>query len=217
MKQNPFDTGQPESSQLRVVEFLGEEFQHHVVMKIGVFADGVADAAGKVPERVGRAFGFAASVGFGLGNGGVGLPLEVAISIKGKDHKGAAAMKFLRQAETEYPALAPVLAVQKAYLAKRGLRGVYKGGIGSYSLALMALHSMQQAAARSAGAEGGLGAGDDDMKDATAAPIAAIAASGPMEAPSPSAIVFAKMIEGAASQWAWRLLISPNKYVRRRG
>ena len=108
----------------------------------------------------------AASVGFGLGNGGVGLPLEVAISIKGKDHKGAAAMKFLRQAETEYPALAPVLAVQKAYLAKRGLRGVYKGGIGSYSLALMALHSMQQAAARSAGAEGGLGAGDDDMKDA---------------------------------------------------
>ena len=102
----------------------------------------------------------AASVGFGLGNGGVGLPLEVAISIKGKDHKGAAAMKFLRQAETEYPALAPVLAVQKAYLAKRGLRGVYKGGIGSYSLALMALHSMQQAAARRAGAEGGVGAGD---------------------------------------------------------
>lgn len=108
----------------------------------------------------------AASVGFGLGNGGVGLPLEVAISIKSKDHKGAAAMKFLRQAETEYPALAPVLAVQKAYLAKRGLRGVYKGGIGSYSLALMALHSMQQAAARSAGAEGGLGAGYDDAKDA---------------------------------------------------
>ena len=45
----------------------------------------------------------AASVGFGLGNGGVGLPPEVAISIKGKDHKGAAAMKFLRQAETEHP------------------------------------------------------------------------------------------------------------------
>ena len=107
-----------------------------------------------------------ASVGFGLGNGGVGLPLEVAISIKGKDHKGAAAMKFLRQAENEYPALAPVLAVQKAYLANRGLRGVYKGGIGSYSLALMALHSMQQAASKSAGAEDGSGAGDDDARDA---------------------------------------------------
>ena len=59
-----------------------------------------------------------------------------------------------------------MLAVQKAYLANRGLRGVYKGGIGSYSLALMALHSMQQAAAKSAGAEGGSGAGDDDAKDA---------------------------------------------------
>ena len=75
-------------------------------------------------------------------------------------------MKFLRQAENEYPALAPVLAVQKAYLANRGLRGVYKGGIGSYSLALMALHSMQQAASKSAGVEDGSGAGDDDARDA---------------------------------------------------
>ena len=82
-----------------------------------------------------------ATLGLGLGQGGVGLPLEVHISVKDRNHKGAATVKFLQQAEAEYPALAPVLAVQKAYLASRGLRGVYKGGIGSYSLALLALHA----------------------------------------------------------------------------
>ena len=34
----------------------------------------------------------------------------------------------------------------KAWLAKKGLRGVYKGGIGSYSLALLALHALQRKA-----------------------------------------------------------------------
>ena len=87
-----------------------------------------------------------ATLGLGLGQGGVGLPLEVHISVKDRNHKGAATVKFLQQAEAEYPALAPVLAVQKAYLASRGLRGVYKGGIGSYSLALLALHALQRKA-----------------------------------------------------------------------
>ena len=87
-----------------------------------------------------------ATLGMGLGQGGVGLPLEVHISVKDRNHKGAATVKFLQQAEAEYPALAPVLAVQKAYLASRGLRGVYKGGIGSYSLALLALHALQRKA-----------------------------------------------------------------------
>ena len=75
-----------------------------------------------------------------------GTPLEVHISIKDRAHKGAATVKFLRQAETEYPALASVLCVQKTWLAKKGLRGVYKGGIGSYSLALLALHALQRKA-----------------------------------------------------------------------
>jgi hypothetical protein len=82
----------------------------------------------------------------GLGQGGVGLPLEVHISIKDRHHKGTPTVRFLQQAELEYPALTPVLAVQKAYLASRGLRGVYKGGIGSYSLALLTLHSLQRRA-----------------------------------------------------------------------
>ena len=42
--------------------------------------------------------------------------------------KGAPTVRFLQQAEAQYAALAPVLAVQKAYLANRGLRGVYKVG-----------------------------------------------------------------------------------------
>ena len=87
-----------------------------------------------------------ATLGMGLGQGGVGLPLEVHISIKDRNHKGASTVKFLRQAEAEYPALTPVLSVQKAYLAVRGLRGVYKGGIGSYSLALLAIHALQHKA-----------------------------------------------------------------------
>ena len=76
----------------------------------------------------------------------LGTPLEVHISVKDRNHKGAATVKFLRQAEAEYPALAPVLCVQKAWLAKKGLRGVYKGGVGSYSLALLALHALQRKA-----------------------------------------------------------------------
>ena len=76
----------------------------------------------------------------------VGFPLEVHISVKDRNHKGAATVKFLRQAEAEYPALTSVLCVQKAWLYKKGLRGVYKGGIGSYSLALLALHELQRKA-----------------------------------------------------------------------
>ena len=76
----------------------------------------------------------------------LGTPLEVHISVKDRHHKGAATVKFLRQAEADYPALSSVLCVQKAWLAKHGLRGVYKGGIGSYSLALLALHALQRKA-----------------------------------------------------------------------
>ena len=76
----------------------------------------------------------------------LGTPLEVHISVKDRNHKGAATVKFLRQAESEYPALSSVLCVQKAWLARKGLRGVYKGGIGSYSLALLALHALQRKA-----------------------------------------------------------------------
>ena len=79
-------------------------------------------------------------------NSSLSFPLEVHISVKDKSHKGATTVKFLRQAETEYPALSSVLSVQKAWLAKKQLRGVYKGGIGSYSLALLALHALQRKA-----------------------------------------------------------------------
>ena len=76
----------------------------------------------------------------------LGTPLEVHISVKDRNFKGAATVKFLRQAEAEYPAFSSVLCVLKAWLAKKGLRGVYKGGIGSYSLALLALHALQRKA-----------------------------------------------------------------------
>ena len=98
----------------------------------------------------------------------MGLPLEVHISVKDRNHKGAATVKFLQQAEAEYPALAPVLAVQKAYLASRGLRGVYKGGIGSYSLALLALHALQRKAHEDKTREA---AADDASPDAADARI----------------------------------------------
>ena len=109
-----------------------------------------------------------ATLGLGLGQGGVGLPLEVHIAVKDRNHKGAATVKFLQQAEAEYPALAPVLAVQKAYLASRGLRGVYKGGIGSYSLALLALHALQRKAHEDKTREA---AADDASPDAADARI----------------------------------------------
>ena len=48
---------------------------------------------------------------------------------------------------------------KKAYLANRGLRGVYKGGIGSYSLALLTLFSLQRRAFEEHGAAGGAGQG----------------------------------------------------------
>jgi hypothetical protein len=88
----------------------------------------------------------------------------VHISVKDRAHKGAATVKFLQHAELEYPALTPVLAVEKAFLSNRGLRGVYKGGIGSYSLALLTLFSLQRRAevnanaGRDSGGEGGPGA-----------------------------------------------------------
>ena len=103
----------------------------------------------------------------GLNNGGVGLQLEVHISVKDRAHKGAATVKFLQHAELEYPALTPVLAVEKAFLSNRGLRGVYKGGIGSYSLALLTLFSLQRRAAVK-DAEGGGDGGGDGGPDATA-------------------------------------------------
>ena len=76
----------------------------------------------RIPQRRRRAARFPpvlprparSALGLGLGQGGVGLPLEVHISVKDRNHKGAATVKFLQQAEAEYPALAPVLAVQKA-------------------------------------------------------------------------------------------------------
>ena len=96
------------------------------------------------------------SPGLGMGqHGAVGLPLEVHISIKDRNHKGSPTVRFLQQAELEYPALTPMLVVQKAFLAGRGLRGVYKGGIGSYALALLTLHSLQRKAHEDARHGGG--------------------------------------------------------------
>lgn len=128
------------------------------------------------------------------------MPLEVHISIKDRNHKGIPTVRFLQQAELEYPALTPLLSVQKAYLANRGLRGVYKGGIGSYSLALLALHSLQmraheeaeeaRKAAAVAGGSGGdgaakpLGNGDGDGDgDVGAAAVAATAKGGGSRVP----------------------------------
>ena len=80
----------------------------------------------------------------GLGQNGIGLPLEVHISLKDAKHKGMSAMRFVQKAEEQNGALAPIVCVQKAVLASKGLRGVYKGGLGSYALTLMALTSIQR-------------------------------------------------------------------------
>ena len=114
-------------------------------------ADGSAAASPPLPPGPpppGAASGPASPAGAASAppNFELGTPLEVHISVKDRNHKGAATVKFLRQAESEYPALSSVLCVQKAWLAKKGLRGVYKGGIGSYSLALLALHALQRKA-----------------------------------------------------------------------
>ena len=53
-------------------------------------------------------------------------------------------MRFVQKAEEQNGALAPIVCVQKAVLASKGLRGVYKGGLGSYALTLMALTSIQR-------------------------------------------------------------------------
>ena len=65
-------------------------------------------------------------------------------------------MKFLRQAEAEYPAFSSVLCVLKAWLAKKGLRGVYKGGIGSYRRAA----ALTRCSARRTTTPGGGGGGE---------------------------------------------------------
>jgi DNA polymerase sigma len=80
----------------------------------------------------------------GLGQNGIGLPLEVHISLKDAKHKGMSAMRFVQKAEEQNGALAPIVCVQKAVLASKGLRGVYKGGLGSYALTMMALTSIQR-------------------------------------------------------------------------
>ena len=82
----------------------------------------------------------------GLGQGGIGLPLEVHISLKDANHTGVAAARFVSSAEQQNGALAPLVSIQKAVLASKGLRGVYKGGLGSYALTLMALTSIQRSA-----------------------------------------------------------------------
>jgi len=82
----------------------------------------------------------------GLGQGGIGLPLEVHISLKDANHTGVAAARFVSSAEQQNGALAPLVSIQKAVLASKGLRGVYKGGLGSYALTLMALASIQRSA-----------------------------------------------------------------------
>ena len=79
----------------------------------------------------------------GLGQNGLGLPLEVHISLKDANHKGLSAMQFVQAAEEQHGALAPLVCVQKAVLASKGLRGVYRGGLGSYALTLMALTAIQ--------------------------------------------------------------------------
>ena len=117
----------------------------------------------------------AAVVGGGVGRPPppeLGTPLEVHISVKDRNFKGAATVKFLRQAEAEYPAFSSVLCVLKAWLAKKGLRGVYKGGIGSYSLALLALHALQRKAhddARAAAEAAAEAAGTEAAESAAAA------------------------------------------------
>ena len=81
----------------------------------------------------------------GLGHpNGLGLPLEVHISLKDANHKGVAALRFIQGAEQANGVLAPIVCVQKAVLASKGLRGVYKGGVGSYALTIMALASVQR-------------------------------------------------------------------------
>ena len=107
-------------------------------------ADGLASAAASPPLPPGPPPSSAAAGASPPPE--LGTPLEVHISVKDRNHKGAATVKFLRQAEAEYPAFSSVLCVLKAWLAKKGLRGVYKGGIGSYSLALLALHALQRKA-----------------------------------------------------------------------
>jgi DNA polymerase sigma len=82
----------------------------------------------------------------GLGQGGIGLPLEVHISLKDANHTGVTAARFVSSAEQQNGALAPLVSIQKAVLASKGLRGVYKGGLGSYALTLMALASIQRSA-----------------------------------------------------------------------
>ena len=132
-------------------------------------ADGLASAAASPPLPPGPPPSSAAAGASPPPE--LGTPLEVHISVKDRNHKGAATVKFLRQAEAEYPAFSSVLCVLKAWLAKKGLRGVYKGGIGSYSLALLALHALQRKAhddarAAEAAAEA---AGTDAAESAAAA------------------------------------------------
>ncbi|OUS44958.1 hypothetical protein BE221DRAFT_148223 [Ostreococcus tauri] len=86
----------------------------------------------------------------GLGQNGFGLPLEVHISLKDGSHKGLSALRFVQAAEEQHGALAPLVCVQKAVLASKGLRGVYKGGLGSYALTMMALTSIQRSSCRGA-------------------------------------------------------------------
>ena len=83
-----------------------------------------------------------------LGQNGFGLPLEVHISLKDSNHRGQSSLRFIQMAEEQHGALAPICCVQKAVLASKGMRGVYKGGLGSYALTLMALTSIQRSSGR---------------------------------------------------------------------
>eukprot|EP01137_Pigoraptor_chileana_P020974 Opistho-2@84066 len=69
------------------------------------------------------------------------VPIDITFETGGAAvHRGLAARDFLRARVAAYPALAPLLLVLKDYLRVRGLNDVYTGGLGSYSLALMAVY-----------------------------------------------------------------------------
>jgi non-canonical poly(A) RNA polymerase PAPD5/7 len=67
--------------------------------------------------------------------------IEIDISLN--QTTGIPAVKIIKRYLDYLPALRPLVIIIKSYLNQRGMNEVYKGGLGSYSIILMAISFLQ--------------------------------------------------------------------------
>lgn len=70
-------------------------------------------------------------------------PLPVDVALVADDDPGSAAAAWMRQQTAAWPALRPLCLVVKVLLRQRTLGDTSLGGLGSYTLVNLLVHSLQ--------------------------------------------------------------------------